>query len=69
MKEENKIWICRRLLDLVRNTRAGDSVSDIRLSANEKTAVISFRTGATKEVNVECDSGIALIVDVCRALM
>lgn len=68
-EEENKSYICRQLSNLVRETRAGSDVLGITLQADQKTAVITYRTGARKEVNVECDSGIALIIDICRALM
>ena len=50
-------------------TRAGDDVIEISLSPDERTATITFAGGARKFVNVECDSAIAAIVDVCRALM
>lgn len=68
-EEENKFYICRQLSNLVRETRAGSDVLGITLQADQKTAVITYRTGARKEVNVECDSGIAMIIDICRALM
>ena len=50
-------------------TRAGADVITIELSADERTAIITFVGGARKNVNVDGDSAIASIVDVCRALM
>lgn len=50
-------------------TRAGGEVLYIDISDDERTATIVFTGGGSKTVNVESDSAIACIIDVCRALM
>ena len=57
------------LVYALRCTGAGDGVIEISLSPDERTATITFVGGARKFVNVDGDSAIAAIVDVCRALM
>ena len=57
-----------KLYFAVKETRAGADVTNITFTKPGE-AVIYFYTGASKRVNIECDSGIAMIVDVCRALM
>lgn len=34
----------------------------------EDTVIIHFKGGAKREVNIACNSGIAIIHDVCRAI-
>ena len=65
---ENKQEILDMLLPAIRATRAGADVGKITDNRNG-SATICFKTGAKKAVNIEGDSGIAMIVDICRALM
>lgn len=67
-ENENPQAILDKLYFAVKETRAGADVTNITFTKPGE-AVICFYTGASKRVNIECDSGIAMIVDVCRALM
>ena len=68
MERENKQEILSELLPAIRATRAGVDVTKITDNRNG-SATIYFTTGARKDVNIEGDSGIAMIVDIGRALM
>lgn len=65
---ENKEEIVMRLKLLLMATRAGSGIEDLILSEDQKAVTVKFRNGGEGQVNVECDSGIALIGDVIRAL-
>ena len=67
-ENENPQAILDKLYFAVKETRAGADVTNITFTKPGE-AVIYVYTGASKRVNIECDSGIAMIVDVCRALM
>ncbi len=67
--EENKKEIVGRLSILLKATRAGWNLDRLKLSEDQKEVLIIFRTGCEKRVNIECDSGIAVIKDVIRGLM
>lgn len=65
---ESKDEILEKLFPAIQATRAGAHVSCITNNGNG-SATIYFATGYAKNVNIECDSGIAMIIDICRALM
>ena len=65
---DNHQAILDKLYFTVRETRAGADVTNIRIKKPGR-ATIYFATGAKKDVNIECDTGIAMIIDVCKALM
>lgn len=65
---EDKQKILDKLYFVLKDTRAGVNVLNL-IDDKDGTMTIYFSNGATKKVNIECDSGIAMIVDVCRALM
>ena len=65
---ENKEEIVMRLKLLLMATRAGSGIEDRILSEDQKAVTVKFRNVGEGQVNVECDSGIALIGDVIRAL-
>lgn len=67
--EENKKDIVSRLSILLKATRAGEDIHKMDLSEDESEVKIIFCTGYERTVNVECDSGIALIKDVIQALL
>lgn len=69
MGEDNTREALNALVCALHCTCAGGDVITIELSPDERTATITFAGGARKSVNVEGDSAIAAIVDVCRALM
>ncbi len=66
---ENKKDIVMRLTLLLRATRAGSGIKKLVLSEDQKTVSIEFDSGGSRDVNVDCDSGIALVQDVIRVLM
>lgn len=65
---ENKKEIVARLKLLLMATRAGSDIEEMELSEDESSVSIVFRNGGIRNINVECDSGIALIRDVCQTL-
>ena len=65
---ENHQAILDKIYFAVRETRAGEDVTNLKIE-KPGVATIYFATGARKDVNIECDSGIAMIMDVCKALM
>lgn len=65
---ENKEDIVKRLKLLLIATRAGRDISDLVLSGNQDRVTIVFKSGVTKEVNIEADSGYAIITDVMAQL-
>lgn len=67
--KENKENIVARLSLLLKATRAGADIDRLELSEDGNEVKIIFLTGCEKPVNVECDSGIALIQDVVSRLL
>lgn len=65
---ENKKEIVTRLKLLLIATRAGQGIENLKLSEDERNVAICFKGGEIRLVNVEADSGISLIRDVCRCL-
>jgi hypothetical protein len=72
MKNENKQAILDTLVMTLWRTRAGRDIVDLQLTADQRTVVITYHTNGvrteTQLVNVECDSGIAMIIDICKAI-
>lgn len=66
---ENKEMIVAYLIPCIKATRAGSDVLTLiyPYGKHERLKII-FKTGASKIVNVEGDSGIAIIKDVIKAL-
>lgn len=64
---ENKYYIVRALEKAIKMTRAGDAVDDLVYDHRHELVIINFRNGYAKHVNIECDSGIAMIRDICNA--
>lgn len=64
---EDKEAILIRLKFLLRVTRAGSGVVDLVLSGDGNRVTIQYAQGS-RDVNIECDSGYAMIMDVMRAL-
>ena len=66
---ENKSDICEALLPALRRTRGLRDLEDLEYHvypAEEVHAI--FRGGYTKKINVEADSGIAMIRDIVNHL-
>lgn len=66
---EDKKDIVSRLSILLKATRAGSGIDKLQLSEDEETVQILFKNGFNRNVNIACDSGIAIIEDVIKALM
>lgn len=67
--KENKKDIVVKLELLLKATRAGEDIDRLELTSSESEVRIMFLSGYGKTVNVECDSGIALINDVIQKLL
>lgn len=65
---EDKQEIVMYLKWLLKATRAGGDVETLVLSKDETTVTISYGSGSTRDVNIECDSGIQIIQDIVKAL-
>ena len=63
---ENKEEIVMRLKLLLKATREGRGIEELALSGDQNEVTVKFRSGSERKVNVECDSGIALIRDVMK---
>lgn len=61
---ENKKDIVDRLKLLLIATRAGANIEELILSEDERLITIKFKEGGSREVDVEGDSGYAIIRDV-----
>lgn len=65
---EDKKEIVMLLKHLLRATRAGADIEQMELDDDGETVRITFNNQCAKNVNIACDSGIAMIMDVARAL-
>ena len=65
---EDKAEIVDRLQNLLKATRAGNDIDRLVLSGDRKAVTIRRRGGSERRVNVEADSGYAIIKDVMNAL-
>ncbi len=65
---EDKKDIVKRLSILLKATRIGSDISELILSEDENIITIKCINAKEKYVNVECDSGLAIIKDVIAAL-
>lgn len=65
---ENKQKILDLLLPALRETRNLCDLDNLEYNANG-LVYATFRNGYTKVVNVECDSGTAMIVDVIQQIV
>ena len=50
-------------------TRAGYDMDKLVLSEDSGEVIVRYVSGYEKRVNVECDSGAALILDVVNAMI
>lgn len=64
---ENKQVILDSLLDTIRKTRTGNDIE--RIEYEKGDAVIYWRNGHKWPIEVECCSGIAMIVRICEELL
>ena len=69
---ENKRMILDTFVMTLWRTRAGRDIVDLQLTPDERTVVITYHTMGvrteTQLVNVEGDSGVMMIADICKAI-
>ena len=65
---EDKQKICDRLLETLKLTRLGTDLIDLDYIKESEIVVAHFEGGGKKEINVACDSGIAMIKDIIRGI-
>lgn len=67
---EDKEKILEKLFQALVLTRAGWNLMDLEYKRDGgfETVTAVFANGHKKQINVSCDSGIALIRDVCRQI-
>lgn len=65
---EDKKEIVMLLKHLLRATRAGEDIEQMELIDTGEKIRITFRDQYIKDVNIAMDSGIAIIMDVAKAL-
>lgn len=61
---EDKKEIVNHLEALLKKTRAGKNIAALRLNEQEKYVTILFQSGGRREINIDGDSGYAIIKDV-----
>ncbi|MCI8985996.1 MAG: hypothetical protein HFI60_08610 [Lachnospiraceae bacterium] len=66
---ENKKDIVEILSILMKVTRSGYDLDRLELSEDGGEVTVRYHSGYEKRVNVECDSGAALILDVVNAML
>lgn len=64
----SKQQILDELLKVVQMTRAGKDVQALELDETAGYVSIQYKNGGTKRVCVECDSGIAMVRDICKEI-
>ena len=67
----NKGDLLKALLPAIQMTRGGSDIVDLSLAdtfEEEDTVLIEFKNGAIQAVNIACDSGMAIIRDVCHVI-
>ena len=65
---ENKQLICDRLLECLYLTRQFYDLIDLDYIKESEIVVAHFEGGHKIEVNVACDSGVAMIKDIIRGI-
>ncbi len=65
---EDKAEIIVRLSELLKATRIGSDINKLTLNEDKKIVNIKYTNGSGRRVNIEGDSGYAIIKDVLAAL-
>ncbi|MBQ2664660.1 MAG: hypothetical protein IJT36_03345 [Alphaproteobacteria bacterium] len=70
-QQDNKTQIIDYMYELLKLTRAGQNVEDLLLnsSKNGTFVTIQFKSGGNKKVDLTADSGLAMIIDIAKALL
>ena len=66
---ENKQDILNYLKATLQLTRCGQDIADLIYNDEKETVMVMFKTGAFKVINVACDSGSAMILDVVKGII
>lgn len=67
--EENKQAILDALLPALKLTRAGADIMGLHYDKEKEQVTISYYGSCNDSVNVNMDSGAAMIIDVAKAVM
>ena len=62
---ENKQEICNKLCETLKLTRSAYDLVSLEYIEETETVLATFENGSIK-INVACDSGIAMIRDICK---
>ncbi|MCX4341762.1 MAG: hypothetical protein OSJ72_19300 [Lachnospiraceae bacterium] len=65
---EDKKEIVMLLKHLLKATRAGADIEQMELGDGGETVRVTFENKCVMDVNIACDYGIAMIMDVAKAL-
>lgn len=65
---EDKKEIVMLLKHVLQATRAGEDIEQMELGCAVSPPQPTFKNKCVKDVNIACDSGIAIIRDVAKAL-
>ncbi len=65
---EDKAEIVARLSELLKVTRIGSDINKLTLNEDKKIVNIKYTNGSGRRVNIEGDSGYAIIKDALAAL-
>lgn len=66
---EDKQTICDHLCKALRATRYGRDIVVLTyaaLSETEERVIVTYKSGYSREINVSCDSGYAMIRDIMK---
>lgn len=66
---ENKQDILNYLKATLQLTRCGQDIADLIYNDEKETVNVLFKLGGMKVINVACDSGGAMILDVVNGLL
>nr|DAM56382.1 MAG TPA: KTSC domain [Caudoviricetes sp.] len=65
---ENKQAICDALLTTLQLTRRYEDIQSIDYDAAAETVTVTYNDISHRYINVECDSGIAMIQDILKSI-
>lgn len=66
---EDKQTICDHLCKALRATNYGEDIVVLTyaaLSEAEERVIVTYKSGYSREINVSCDSGYAMIRDIMK---
>lgn len=66
--QEDKRIILYYLLLAVKETRVGQEIITMSLTPDTEKVIVYYKGGSEQEINVACDSGIAMIRDIVNQI-